>query len=136
MADEHNSIQRINPEGMMKNSAFSQAVTTYGYGKTIYIGGQNAVNADREIVGNDIEIQTGQAMQNVQTALSACNAGFEHLVKLSIYIVQGQNPVAAFQASQKFLGTANPPAITVVFVAGLANPGFLIEIDAIAFIPI
>ena len=81
MADEHNSIQRINPEGMMKNSAFSQAVTTYGYGKTIYIGGQNAVNADREIVGNDIEIQAGQAMQNVQTTLSACNAGFEHLIK-------------------------------------------------------
>jgi len=136
MPDTHNSFQRINPEGMMKNPAFSQAVTTQGYGKTIYIGGQNAVNANREIAGNDIEGQTEQAMQNVQTALSACNAGFEHLVKLSIYIVQGQNPAAAFEASRKFLGTANPPAITVVFVAGLVNPGFLIEIEATAFIPI
>jgi enamine deaminase RidA (YjgF/YER057c/UK114 family) len=136
MADMHNGIQRINPEGMIKNPAFSQAVTTQGYGNTIYIGGQNSVNADREIVGNDIEAQTEQSMQNIQTALSGCNAGFEHLVKLTIYIVQGQNAVAAFQASQKFLGNANPPAITVVFVTGLVNPGFLIEIEAIAFIPI
>lgn len=33
-------IEHINPDGLMKNPAFSQVVTTLGNGKTIYIGGQ------------------------------------------------------------------------------------------------
>jgi len=132
-----NQVQYINPDGLSKNPAFSQLVTTHGKGKTIYIGGQDAVNAQGEIVGKgDIGEQTEQVMKNLQTALSACGATFDNLIKLSIHIVQGQDLYRAFQASQKFLGhLANPPAITGFFVAALANPNYLIEIDAIAFIP-
>jgi len=130
-------VQYINPEGLSKNPAFSQIVITQGKGKTIYIGGQDAVNTQGEIVGKgDIAEQTAQVMKNVQTALSACGATFDNLVKLSIYIVHGQDIYRGFQASQKFLGNlANPPAISGFFVAALANPGYLVEIDAIAFIP-
>jgi len=133
----NNQVQYINPDGLSKNPAFSQVVTTQGKGKTIYIGGQDAVNAQREIVGKgDIAGQTVQVMENLQTALSACGATFENLVKISIYIVQGQDIYRGFQASQKYLGNlTNPPAISGFFVAALANPDFLIEIDAIAFIP-
>ncbi|PKP01182.1 MAG: RidA family protein [Bacteroidetes bacterium HGW-Bacteroidetes-6] len=128
-------IKRINPDGLMKNPAFSQVVTTQGSGKTIYIGGQNAVNENRELVGKgDIQAQTEQVMKNIQVALGSCGAAFDNLVKLSIHIVQGQNLYEAFQASQKFLNISNPPVITVLIVAGLANPDFLIEIDATAFI--
>jgi hypothetical protein len=44
-------IQHINPEGLFGSPAFSQIVTTEGKGKTIYIGGQNAVSAQSQIVG-------------------------------------------------------------------------------------
>lgn len=130
-------IQHINPEGLSKNPAFSQIIVTQGSGRTIYIGGQNAVNANREIIGKgNIQVQAEQAMQNIQTALTACDATFENVVKLSIHIAQGQSVYGAFQASQKFMsGLKNPPTISVLIVAGLANPEFLIEIDAIAFIP-
>ena len=130
------NVEYINPDGLSKNPAFSQVVTTQGKGKTIYIGGQDAVNAQREIVGKgDIGEQTEQVMKNLQTALSACGATFENLVKLSIYIVQGQDLYRGFQASQKFLGNLkNPPAITGFFVTALAHPDFLVEVDAIAFI--
>ncbi|WP_214659246.1 hypothetical protein [Candidatus Formimonas warabiya] len=47
-------IQHINPDELMKNPAFSQIVLTQGSGKTIYIGGQNAVNARREIIGKGV----------------------------------------------------------------------------------
>ena len=132
-----NKIQHINPDGLSKNPAFSQIVMTQGSGKTIYIGGQDAVNEKREIVGkDDISEQTEQVMKNLQLALSACGATFDNLVKLSIYVVQGQNLYGAFQASQKFFSNLqNPPAISVLIVAGLANPDFLVEIDATAFIP-
>jgi len=130
-------IQHINPDGLVKNPAFSQIVTTQGNGKTIYIGGQDAVNEKREIVGKgNIAEQTEQVMKNLQLALSACGATFDNLVKLSIYVVQGQNLYGAFQASQKFFSNLqNPPVISVLIVAGLANPDFLVEIDATAFIP-
>jgi enamine deaminase RidA (YjgF/YER057c/UK114 family) len=132
-----NQVLYINPDGLFKNSAFSQIVTTQGNGKTIYIGGQNSVNTQREIVGNgDISEQTEQVMKNIQIALSACGATFENLVKLTIHIVQGQDLYRGFQVSQKYLGgLKNPPAITGFFVAALAHPHFLVEVDAIAFIP-
>jgi enamine deaminase RidA (YjgF/YER057c/UK114 family) len=132
-----NNKQHFNPDGLSKNPAFSQVVTTQGNGKTVYIGGQDAVNAQGEIVGKgDIAMQTEQVMKNLQIALQACGATFDNLVKLSIYMVQGQNLYRGFQASQKFLGNlTNPPVISVLIVAGLANPDFLVEIDAIAFIP-
>jgi len=130
-------IQHINPDGLIKNPAFTQVVTTQGNGKTIYIGGQDAVNAQREIVAKgDIGGQTEQVMKNLGIALAACGATFENLIKLSVYIVQGQDISHGFQASQKFLGhLKNPPAITGFFVAALAHPDFLVEVDAIAFIP-
>lgn len=131
-----NKMQYINPDGLSKNPAFSQVVTTQGNGKTIYIGGQNAVNAKGEIVGKgDIAMQTEQAMKNVQTAVSVCEATFDNIVKLSIYVMKGQDIRSGFQASQKCLGNlTNPPAISVLIVAGLANPDFLVEVDATAFI--
>ncbi|GAB2802864.1 hypothetical protein GCM10027275_56340 [Rhabdobacter roseus] len=133
----NDKTQHLNPDGLFKNPAFSQVVLTQGNGKTIYVGGQDAVNAQGEVVGKgDIAEQTEQVMKNLQTALSACGATFENLVKLSIYLVQGQDLHLGFQISQKYLGNLiNPPAISVLIVAGLANPDFLIEIDATAFIP-
>lgn len=130
-------IQHINPEELSKNPAFSQVVVTQGGGKTIYIGGQDAINAQGEIVGKgDIKMQTEQVMQHLQLALSACGASVDNLVKLTIYLVQGQDLYSAFQASQKYLGKMkNPPAVSVLMVAGLAHPDFLVEIEAVAFVP-
>ena len=132
-----NKMEHINPDGLIENPAFSQIIMTEGSGKTIYIGGQNAVNEKREIVGkDDIVKQTEQVMKNLEIALQSCGATFENLVKLNIHIVQGQNAYGTFQVSQKYLENMNPPIITVTYVAGLINPDFLIEIDAIAFLPI
>ncbi|HLN73774.1 MAG TPA: RidA family protein [Prolixibacteraceae bacterium] len=132
-----NQIQYINPEGLSKNPAFSQIVTTHGSGRTIYIGGQNAITAKGEIIGKgNIGEQTEQVMKNLQTALEACGATFSHLIKLTIFIVQGQDLNSGFRASQKYLGhLANPPAISGLFVAGLAQPDFLVEVEGIAFLP-
>ena len=130
-------MEHINPDGLISNPAFSQVITTQGNGKTIYIGGQNAVDQNEEIVGKgDILLQTEQVMKNLETALHSCDADFQNLVKLNIHLVQGQDAYGAFQVSQKFFKqNSNPPTITVLFVAGLINPDFLLEIDAIAFIP-
>ncbi len=53
-----------------------------------------------------------------------------------VYVVSGQPPAPAFAAFRRAWGSRpNPPAITGVFVAGLANPDFLAEVDAVAVVP-
>jgi len=132
-----NKKEHINPDGLFKSPAFSQVVTTQGNGKTIYIGGQNAVNMNLEIIGKDnLSKQTEQVMLNLKVALESSGADFNDLVKLNINLLQGQNAREGFEASQKFLGTiSNPPIVTVFFVSGLGHPDYLVEIDAIAFVP-
>jgi enamine deaminase RidA (YjgF/YER057c/UK114 family) len=130
------SVQHLDPDGLHKNPAYSQAVVVTGPVKTVYVGGQNAVDASGKIVGKgDIKAQSEQVLKNVGTALAAGGAKLEHVVKWNVYIVQGQSPVPGFEAFRRAWGDRpNPPAITVLFVAGLANPDFLVEIDAIAVV--
>ena len=51
-------------------------------------------------------------------------------------MVEGQPLQAGFAAFQNaWPETPNPPAITVVFVSGLAHSDFLMEVDAVAVVP-
>ena len=117
--------------------AFSQAVVASGNVKTVYVGGQNAVNASGNIVGKgDIGAQSEQALNNVPTALAAGGATLGHVVRWNVYLVQSQSLLPGFEAFQRAWGDRpNPPAITVLFVSGLANPDFPVEIDATAVVP-
>jgi len=130
-------VEHLNPEGLHKNPAFTQAVVVRGNATTIYVGGQNAVDKDGNIVGkNDIALQTEKALQNLETALRAAGAELENVVKWNVYILAGQSAALGFGAFQKvWARRPNPPVITGIFVASLAHPDFLVEIDAIAVIP-
>jgi enamine deaminase RidA (YjgF/YER057c/UK114 family) len=130
-------VKYINPEGLPKNPAFTNVVTVTGPAKTIYIGGQDAVDASGAIVGKgDLKAQTEQILKNIQAALAAAGAQPEHVIKWNIYVVQGQSVQDGFAAFQSVWGNPpNPPVITVAFVAGLGHPDFLAEIDAIAVVP-
>jgi len=75
-------------------------------------------------------------LRNIQAALTAANARLEHVVKWNLYVREGQSLQAGFEAFQRVWGNRpNPPAISFMFVAGLAHPDFLAEMDAIAVVP-
>jgi len=133
----NNKIDFINPDDLLKNPAFSQIAITKGSGNTIYIGGQNAITKDLEIIGKgDMKAQATQILKNLQNALKAADATFANIIKWNIYILQGQNIQPALEVFQNEMKTmSHPPLITGVFVAGLANPEFLLEIEAIAVVP-
>jgi len=129
------TIEFLNPDELLKNPAFSQVAITKGSGSTIYIGGQNAITKDLEIIGKDnIALQTEYVLKNIEAALNSCDATLDDLFKLTIYIVQGQDIRKGFEGAQSFLRKlSNPPVISGIVVAGLANPDYLVEIEAIAF---
>ena len=136
-AADHGPVQHLNPDGLSKNPAFTQAIVVTGAAKTIYLGGQDAVDKSGKIVGKgDLKAQTEQILKNIQAALAAAGAQPEHVVKWNIYVVQGQSVQQGYAAFQSVWGNLpNPPVITVVFVASLGHPDFLAEIDAIAVVP-
>ena len=126
------SVRHINPAGLSRSPAFSQAVVVEQPAKTIYIGGQNGVDANGKVVGPTVGEQTSQALRNLATILESEGASLANIVHWSIAVVDGHplaEGVAAFQ--QAWNPADPPPAITVHIVAGL-GPGFLVEIDAIA----
>ena len=133
----HGSIQHLNPDGLPKNPAFTQAVVVTGPAKTIYIGMQNAVDASRTIIGKgDIAAQTEQVLKNIQACLEAAGARPGHIIQWNIYIAQGQPVQPAFEVGMRWWGSRpNPPANSVLFVSTFTPPDFLIGIDAIAVVP-
>jgi enamine deaminase RidA (YjgF/YER057c/UK114 family) len=123
----------LNPLTLPRNPAFSQAIVVTDPSATIYVGGQNAVSVDGKIVGDTLGDQTAQALANVEAALAAAGATIDDVVRWNIAIVDGQPLGEGFAAfAQRYGAMTDPPTITVHIVAGLANPAFLVEIDAIA----
>lgn len=127
-------VRHINPEGLHRSPAFSQAVVVEQPTKTIYIGGQNGVDASGKVVGPTLGEQAVQAFRNLATILESEGASLANIVHWTIATVEGHSfdeGVAAFQ--QVWNQADPPPAITVHVVAGL-GPGVLVEIDAIAVV--
>ena len=133
------AIQHLNPDTLHSNPAYSQGVLVTGPVRTIYVGGQNAVDKTGAVVGkNDLGRQTEVALQNVGAVLAAGGAGFANVIKWNIHVVAGQPLEQAFAAYQRLVSSdagAKPGVVTATWVVGLAVPDCLIEIEAVAVVP-
>lgn len=127
-------VQHLNPEGLPKNPAFSQAVVVQSSHSTVYVGEQNAVDASGKVVGEgDLAAQVTQVLANLKAALNAGGATLQDVVSWRLYLVQGQSLQEGYKAFQKEWGAApNPPTISFQFVSGLAHPEYLVGMEAVA----
>lgn len=104
-------------------------------GNTIYVSGQVAYDANGNLVGaGDMKAQTRQVYENLKTVLAAAGATLADIVKLNTYITDQSKFMDMLEVRSEIFG-ANLPASTSVVVAGLAFPGLLIEVEAIAVKP-
>ena len=130
--------EHINPPSLFPSLqyGFSQIVTAQG-GKTVYISGQTAWDANKQIVGGmDLCGQTRQALRNVRTAVEAVGGTMADVVSLRIYVVnyKPEDAGAVGEALREFFPAEAPPASTWLGVTSLAVRDFLIEIEAIAVV--
>jgi len=122
-------IERIQPPGLPESTLYSPVVRT---GSTIYVAGQVAQDERGEVVGRgDFGAQAAQVMANLEKALAAAGAGLEHLVRITIYVTDARYRDLMRDVTREYLGAALP-ASTLLVVAALARPEYLLEIDGIA----
>jgi enamine deaminase RidA (YjgF/YER057c/UK114 family) len=128
-------LEFLSPATLATPPGYSQIVEVTG-GQTVYIAGQVALDASRNLVGpGDFRTQAQQVFRNIQTALAAVGADFSHVVKLNMYILDRSNLPILREIRDHYVNTAAPPASTLVEVKGLAQEEFLVEVEAVASLP-
>lgn len=130
------TISHLNPATLHRNPAFSQAIAIEGAHRTIYAGGQYAVDVEGNVSGRgDVAAQATQVARNLQAVLAAADATTDDIVKLTIYLVEPNSAFPAYVAFQQVWGApAEPPTISVLYVSGLFHPDFLLEVEAVAVV--
>jgi len=111
---------------------YSHAVMAQG--RTLYVAGQVPIDADGEVVGADAATQARQVLSNLAAVLEAASATLADVVKTTVYLTNLDDRAAVGEVRRAHLAS-DPPANTLLVVAGLADPRYLVEIDAIAVLP-
>ena len=104
-------------------------------GDTVFIAGQIALDPNGSPVGKgDIEAQTHQVYANLQAILEELGGSLDDIVKLTTYLTDRSHLDAFRRVRNRFFTDAFPPN-TLLFVSGLAHPDYLVEIEAVAYLP-
>ncbi len=94
-----------------------------------------AVNAEGELVGQDIETQTQQIYENIRLILEALDASLDHILSTDVFMVDVERDLEGYLRVRREIFTTNPPASTLVQVTALVAPEYLVEVKAVAELP-
>jgi enamine deaminase RidA (YjgF/YER057c/UK114 family) len=126
------------------NFPISQSVEVSGNTTTYYISGQVPPLVDKDAdpatphAYGDTKTQTVGVLNKIKTILEGLGLGMGDVVKMQVFLVNNAGSPMDFKAFMEgytqFFGGDQPnlPARSVIGVAALANPGFLVEIEVIA----
>jgi enamine deaminase RidA (YjgF/YER057c/UK114 family) len=130
-------LKFFNPEGMSKPAGYTHVVEMTGPGRTIYIAGQLGYDATGKRAGEpgDFAAQATQCFENLKIALTSVGAGFQHVVKLNNYLTNISHLPIFRDVRNKYI-TGTPPASTTIEIPKLARPDALLEVEAIAVLPL
>ena len=128
--------QFLNPATLNPTNGFTHVVTATA-GKTIYVSGQVSVNEKAEVVGKgDMRAQVEHVFANLNACLAAAGATFHDVVKITYFVVglKPEHVPHIREVRAKYLSAENPPASSLVGVAALVVPDWLIEIELVAVV--
>ena len=125
----------INPAALARPRGYSHGIASQG--RILFVAGQVGWNANAEIVSDSFVDQFDQAMANVLEVVAAAGGTAESVARLTIYVIDKHEYLAATAE----LGTRyrarmgkHYPAMTLVEVKGLLEPGAKVEIESTAVI--
>jgi enamine deaminase RidA (YjgF/YER057c/UK114 family) len=128
--------QVVTPSHFPKPRGYANGIISQG--RTLHIAGQIAWDKDARIVSPDFATQFLQALDNVIAVVREAGGATEHLVKLTAFVTD----LEAYRAATPAIGEGwrarmgkYYPAMSLVKVAGLLEPGALVEIEGVASLP-
>ena len=132
-------IDRLNAvPGVSPGPGFAHAVTVSG--PLAFVSGQVALDAAGQVVAPlDLRAQTRQALSNLGAILHALGADWADVVRFSWYVLDASDVQVIRDVRDEVIGPAlcgrANPASTLVQVAALVRPEFLVEVDAVVALP-
>jgi 2-iminobutanoate/2-iminopropanoate deaminase len=110
---------------------YAQAVEVEG-GRTLFIAGQVSIDAEGRLVGaGDIRAQTRQVFRNIKAIVEEAGGDMGDIVKLTTFLTSMDDYTGFVEVRSEFI-PAPYPAATLVEVASLVRPEWLVEVEAIA----
>jgi enamine deaminase RidA (YjgF/YER057c/UK114 family) len=126
------TLQRLNPDTIAPPvGLYSQGVATPGGGRWLHIAGQVGLRRDGTL-GEGFEAQAQAAWENVVGVLAAAGMAPTDLVKVTTFLTDAAHLPQFGPVRARFLGDARP-ASTLLIVAALARPEWLVEVEAVAW---
>jgi enamine deaminase RidA (YjgF/YER057c/UK114 family) len=129
------TLEPINPDTLPTPESYTQVVVATG-SRLVFVAGQVAEDVHGELVGaGDLAAQARQAFANVGRALAAAGARPDQVARITIYVV-GHRPeyIPLISEARIAVFGDHKPADVLLGVATLAEPGYLIEVDALAVV--
>ncbi|PSJ30349.1 hypothetical protein B7P34_01960 [Streptosporangium nondiastaticum] len=128
-------VHLSHPAGVAPSSGYTHVVT--GTGRVAAIAGQMPFDAAGELVGpGDPTAQARQVFTNMERCLAAAGATFDDVIKLTYFVTDIAFVPRILSARDEFIDTERPPASTVVQIVALYRPDLLLEVDALALLPV
>jgi enamine deaminase RidA (YjgF/YER057c/UK114 family) len=124
----------INPWTWQDQFGFVQALEVTGSERTLYCAGQTSSDADgNPIHAGDMRAQLRQALDNLETVLREAGFDLSQVVRLNTYTTDVDAFLEASREAGSRLAEAGCwPTATLLGVARLAFPEFLVELEATA----
>lgn len=126
----------LQPAGWARPRGYANGIAARG--TTIFVAGQIGWNGHEEFETDDFAGQVRQALSNVVAVLAEAGARPEHLTRLTWYVTDKQEYLAALpelgRAYREVIGP-HYPTMTLVQVAALLEDRATVEIEATAVVP-
>ena len=128
-------MEIVNPAGWPSPKGYSNGMK--GRGEILFIAGQIGWNKDNTIVSSDFAEQARQALENIVAVIHAAGGASQHVARMTWYVVDKAEYLAAAQTIGEHYRAVfgkHFPAMTLVEVKSLLEPGAKVEIEATAII--
>jgi enamine deaminase RidA (YjgF/YER057c/UK114 family) len=131
-----NTFEFLQPKNWLPPKGYSNGVAAEG--RQVFVAGQIGWSERGELVSDDFVAQVERALANIVQVLAEARGEPRHLTRLTWFVTEK----SAYVARQKEIGEAyrrvigrHFPAMSLIVVAGLLEPGAKVEIEATAVIP-
>ncbi len=122
------TVSFSNPPGApVPASRYSQAALVEGPGRRLVISGQIGLRPDGTPVADPVD-QIDQALANLRAVLAGHGMAVANLVKITVFLTDPSLIPHWRRLRDAFLGS-HAPASTLLIVAGLASPDFVVEVE-------